>query len=322
MVHEPPVPAARRRLKSISVRLHALGLLTAVLGFQPSAAAADATGAAALVDDAARLVASTEADGWFSDTEALRDVDGPMLESVCRATPDARSAADDELKRAAARAGDARRLFAASGKLDGAVKRALTAERRSLLLAHALARAATDCPFWVRPEPAFRGLQSDRKRFTLSFETEGNVQIRATEGEWTYGGGGDGRILPGYGFDGTHTLLAGVEFGGAALIRPHSSASQFVITYLPAVPIVFRTRTLLWQYDVEAAPIALFQADDTRPSFGFRVGAGLGLLGLRKRDFLPWAGLAASYEYYARGGDRAPAHFIVASVRVGLPWDP
>jgi hypothetical protein len=174
----------------------------------------------------------------------------------------------------------------------------------------------------VRPEPDFRGLQSDRERFTLSFETEGNVQIRETEREWTYGGGGCGRILPGFGFDGTHTLLAGVEFGGSALIRPHTSASQFVITYLPAVPIVFRTRMLLWQYDLETAPIALFQADDTRPSFGFRVGAGLGLVGLRKRNFLPWAGLAVSYEYYARGGRREPAHFIVASVRVGLPWDP
>jgi len=284
--------------------------------------AADTKGAAALVDDAARLVASEEADGWFSDAEALRNVEGPMLESICRATPDARTEASAELGHEAAEAGDARALFRAAGKLDGKVKHALTFERRRLVFEHALARAASDCPFWVQPEAGFRGLQSDRERFTLSFETEGNVQIRETEGQWTYGGGGCGRILPGFGFDGRHSLLAGVEFGGSALIRPHSSASEFVITYLPAVPIVFRTRTLLWQYDLETAPIALFQADDTRLSFGWRVGAGLGLVGLRKRNFLPWAGLAASYEYYARSGGREPAHFILGSVRVGLPWDP
>jgi len=322
MVLGPPVRRVRRRLKSISVRLRALALFVALLAWHARATAADPQGAAALVDDASRLVAAQEADGWFSDAEALRDIQGPMLESVCRASPDARAEAKSALAQAGARAGSARALFDAKGRLDSTVKRALTAERRELLLEHALARTAVDCPFWVRPEPGFRGLQSDRRRFTLSFETEGNVQVRATEGEWTYGGGGCGRILPGFGFDGTHTLLAGIEFGGSALIRPHSSASQFVITYLPAVPVVFRTRTLLWQYDLETAPIALLQADNTRPSWGFRVGAGLGLVGLRKRNFLPWAGLSASYEYYARGGGRAPAHFIVTSIRVGLPWDP
>lgn len=301
--------------------LFALGLALG-LGWPAPALADDATAAAALADDAARLVANEEADGWFSDAEALRDVEGPMLESVCRATPSARSEASRELAQAAAQAGDARALFRASGTLGAKVKHALTLERRQLLLEHALARAASDCPFWVRQEPAFRGLQSDRGRFTLSFETEGNVQIRETEREWTYGAGGCGRILPGFGFDGVHSLLAGVEFGGSALIRPHSSASEFVITYLPALPIVFRTRSLLWQYDVETAPLALFEADDTRFSFGWRVGAGLGLIGLRKRGFLPWAGVAVSYEYYAKSGGREPAHFILGSVRVGLPWDP
>jgi hypothetical protein len=174
----------------------------------------------------------------------------------------------------------------------------------------------------VRAEPGFRGLQSDRKRLTLSVETSGNVQLRQTAGEWTIGGGGIGRLLPGYGLDGRYSLFAGVEFGGGAMIRPGTSASQFVINYFPAIPIVLRTRGLTWHYDLETAPVALFQADDTRVSYGFRLGGAFGFGALRRRNVLPWAGLAIAYEHYFPGGGRARAHFIRGGLRVGLPWYP
>jgi hypothetical protein len=286
------------------------------------ARADDCDGAVALLDDVARLVASQESDGWFSDADAFRDLDEPALESVCHASAEARARALEGLRVALAAAGDPRELYRAAGKLTAEAEAALTLERRRLLLERAVARAPKECPFWLPAKPGFRGLQSDRKRLTLSIETSGNVQLRQTAGEWTFGGGGIGRLLPGYGFDGRYSLLAGIEFGGGAMIRPGTSASQFVINYFPALPIVFRTRSLTWHYDLETGPVGLFQADDTRVSFGWRLGGAFGFGALRRRNVLPWAGLAIAYEHYLPGGGRERAHFIRGGLRVGLPWEP
>jgi hypothetical protein len=275
-----------------------------------------------LLDDTKRLVASEEAEGWFSDAGAFREIDEAMLESVCRATPEARAHALAELRLEASRGGNARELYRRAGKVTAEVEEALTLEHRVLALERAIAQVSKDCPFWVHTERGFRGLQSDRERFTLSLETGGNVQLRQTESDWSFGGGGLGRILPGYGFDGRHTLLFGVEFGGGAMVRPGTSASQFVINYFPAIPLVVRTRLHTWFYDLETAPVALFQADDTNLSFGWRMGATFGFTALRRRNMLPWAGIAGAYEYYWRSGGRAPAHFLRGGLRVGLQWDP
>jgi hypothetical protein len=272
--------------------------------------------------DVRRIVAGEEAEGWFSDADAFQSMEEPVLESVCRATPNARARALAGLQAARASAGDARELHRAAGELTDAVERALTAERELRALEQGLARVETECPFWVAPEPDFAGLQSDRRRITLNLETSGNAQLRQTEGDWTFGGGGMGRVLVGWGFDGRTTLLFGPEFGGGALVRPNTSASQFVIYYFPAVPLVLRFHQLTWHWELEGAPVALFQADDTRVSFGGRIAGAIGFTTLRQRNVLPWAGLAAAYEYYARGGGRAPAHFIRGGLRFGFSWDP
>jgi len=143
-----------------------------------------------------------------------------------------------------------------------------------------------------------------------------------TLGRFAFGAGGWGRILPGYGINDTFTLLAGAELGGGAMVRPNTGASQFIINYFPAIPVVLRVHHRTWHYDLEAAPVALFQADNTRFSYGFRVGGGLGFSALRRHNFLPWAGLACSYEHYFEGGGRAAAEFLRADLRVGFLWDP
>jgi hypothetical protein len=282
----------------------------------------DCEGAHALIADVRRIVAGEESEGWFSDADAFRSMDEHVLQSVCRATPDARARALGGLRAERARAGDARELHRVAGELTEAVERALTAARELQALERGLARVESECPFWVAPEPAFSGLQSDRRRLTLNLETGGYAQLRETEDDWTFGGGGMGRLLVGWGFDGRTTLLFGPELGGGAMIRPGTSASQFVINYFPAVPLVVRHHGLTWHLSTEAAAVALFQADDTRVSFGGRIGGAFGLTALRTRNVLPWAGLAIDYEYYPRGGGRAPAHFIRGGLRFGFPWDP
>jgi hypothetical protein len=128
-------------------------------------------------------------------------------------------------------------------------------------------------------------------------------------------------LLVGYGFASKLSLLAGAEFGGNAMVRPGTKASQFVINYLPAVPVVLRLQQPTFHVELETAPVALFQADDTRLSWGGRIGLGLGFITLRQRGFLPWAGIGASYETYASGA-RPTAHYLRGGFRVGVMWPP
>jgi hypothetical protein len=296
--------------------------LPALLLLLPRVARAqDAEGARSLLSDVERVVAAEEVDDWFSDREAMLSVEQHLLPSVCHATALAREAALAELRARHARAGDAKALFEKRGELSSTVTQALTAERELVALERTLARQS-ECPFWIRPATAFQGLQSDRRRITLSIESGGDVQFRRTQRHWTFGAGGAGRLLVGWGFDGRYSLLAGAEFGGSALLRPNSNASEFVINYFPALPVVFRSRQLTWHYDVEAAPVALFEADNTRLSWGARIGGTFAFTALRRRNVLPWAGLALAYEHYFEGGGRAPIHFLRGGLRIGLPWEP
>ncbi len=285
------------------------------------ARAQDLEGARSLLSDVERIVAAQEAEEWFSDQEALKQIGEHLLASVCRATPEARAWAEAGLLKRKLEVGDARVLYARAGEVTDEVTRALDIERQLLALQSTLSRLR-ECPFWVTPKPAFQGLQSDRKRYTFSVESGGNVQLRYTQKHWTFGGGGLGRALLGYGLDGRYTLLAGGEFGGGAMLRPNTNASQFVINYFPAIPVVLRTRQLTWQYDLELAPVGVFQADDTRLSYGVRVGGTFAFTALRRRNVLPWAGLAVAYEYYFESGGREVTHFLRGGLRIGLPWDP
>jgi hypothetical protein len=285
------------------------------------ARAQDWEGARSLLSDVQRIVAAQQAEEWFSDQEALKHIGESLLASVCRASPEARAWALAGLRKSHREAGDARTLYARDHEVSDEVTHALDIERQLLALETSLARVG-ECPFWVPPQQGFQGLQTDRKRVTYSLESGGNVQLRYTEGHWTFGGGGLGRLLVGYGFDGRYTFLAGAEFGGGAMLRPGTNASQFVINYFPAIPLVLRTRELTWQYDVEVGPVGVFQADDTRLSYGMRFGGTFAFTTLRRRNVLPWAGLSMGYEYYFESGGRQVTHFIRSSLRIGLPWDP
>lgn len=300
----------------------ALSAAVAVLAWAGPAPALgeDAEG---LLADVERIVAVEQSLGWFVDRREYDDVLPAMLQSVCRAQPAAWLEARAELERRAREKGDPRALFARAGReLDGPTKEALFVERQLGALTYAMQRASADCPFFVEPEADFIGRQTDRNRFTLSLETGGMLQIRKTEGDWTFGGGGTARVLPGWGFGGALTVLTGAEFGGGAMIRPNVEPTQLAINYFPAIPVVLRFHDVSWHYDAEVAPVALFQADDQDFSYGVRFGGAVGVAALRTRGFLPWAGLAVAYERYFESGGRAPASFIRGGLRVGLMLDP
>ncbi len=293
---------------------------------EPSSAACAAARwarAESLVADVERIVAAEESGGWFVDADAYREMAPDVLESVCRATPGTRRLALELLQREAAAVGEPHAEWERAGRtLSRPVRRALSAERRRKALGQALSSVEHDCPFWVVPDPAFDGRQTERDRFTLSLETGGMAQVRQTDGSWTLGGGGAVRLLPGYGFGGAWSLLVGAEFGGGAMIRPGVEPTELVINYFPALPVIVRLHHIAWHYDFEAAPVALFQADAGDFSYGARLGFAAGVFALRTQGVLPWAGAGLAYEHYFESGGRPRAEFLRGGLRVGVVWDP
>ena len=276
-----------------------------------------------LVADVHRIVSAEESLGWVVDHIELEDMYPSLLKSVCRTSAPARTLALERLQSEAQRLGDPRALYAAAGReLDGAGEDALSAERRLRALERALLGARRDCPFWMEVDPDFEGLQTDRNRFTLNVESGGVAILRRTQGDWTLGGGGFGRVLPAYGFGGSFTLLAGAEFGGGALLKPGDETTGVTINYFPALPLIVRIRDVAWHYDIETAALGLFQSDNTNVSYGARIAGTVGLSALYTSGFIPWAGVSLAYEYHLESGGRSQAHFIRGGFRAGVSWDP
>lgn len=291
------------------------------LSTEPKSRAAPALDAAAdaLAFDVWRIVHARESGGWLIDEEAFRAIEADLMESVCRAAPETRAAALGHLAREREALGDPRELFQQDRALTPRVEAALSAQRRHQALERGT-RAAVGCPFWLTPERDFRGRQSTRERFLVNFDTGGTLQLRHTD-EWTIGAGGFGRLLGGYSF--THvSLLAGVEFGGGALLEPGTQPVQFVINYIPALPLIARLHHEAWHLDVEAAPVALFQPSDTALSFGVRAGVTIGISALRLRGVLPWVGLGIATEYHFENTARPAAQYLRGGLRVGGVWAP
>jgi hypothetical protein len=286
-------------------------------GFKPDQGPpADPVAIFSLRDDLERIVEIQSGGGWQIDKYEMDDMMPSALSSVCRVVPRGRL---DLLALLDARivelGGPVEQAWAKTKDISD-VKELLFVTRVRDLLAEAIRRAPQECPFWVEPEPKFKGLQSDFGAFALNVETGGMLQLRRTEGRVTYGGGGVLRLLVSRGF-GDASLMAGAEFAGGAMLKP--GAEQFVINYFPAIPVVVRFWNVSWHYDLEAAPVGLFQADDTKPSYGLRLGAGIGVQSRRARGVIPWGGFAFAYEHYF-AGHRPAAEFVRAGLRVGIIW--
>ncbi|MBP9086374.1 MAG: hypothetical protein KBG15_09680 [Kofleriaceae bacterium] len=280
----------------------------------------DVRGSFGILADLKRIVLAEEANGWLLDRVAINAMYPVVLQTVCRASENARQVALRDLLAQQARVGDPKALYRRSGALTSAVAAALHVQRMHATLQAVVDGAAADCPFYLRPQRGYDGRQTDRNRMTLSMETGGLVQFRYTNQEFSYGGGGGLRILPGYGF-GRWSLLGGLELSGGAMVKANDT-SKFVLNYFPALPVVVRLRGTMWHADVEAAAVSLLQGDNTNLSFGGRLGVGIGISALRTRFIIPWAGIGIAYEYFAESGGRSAASFVRGGFRLGFQWAP
>lgn len=283
---------------------------------EPAIAFTDPRGAEGLRVDLERIISSEESSGWFLDASHYESIRETVLQSVCRATEPALAEARARLGVESSVAGDPRVVFEREGRVTSAVEVALHLERMRVALERA---RRSDCPFWVVAGASYAGRQTDAQRFTLNGEIGTLVALRYSSSRFTAGASPSIRTLAGYTF-GRLGLLAGLEFSGGPMLHEDDS-SKLVLNYFPAVPVVMRIRHNNWIYSLETGLVSVLQGDDTRMSFGVRGGGGIGLMALRTRWFIPWAGAALYYEHYF-AGPRPPAEFLRGGLRIGIIFDP
>jgi hypothetical protein len=184
----------------------------------------------------------------------------------------------------------------------------------------ALQRAIDEgCPFWIVPKVGYDGRQTDRNKLTLNVETGALVQGGLANGNVTAGAAYSLRLLAGYGF-GSVSVLTGAEISGGP--RSSDDGSKLVMNYFPTVPLLVRFTHVNWLYTLETGVVSVLQGDDSRLSYGFRVGGGIGVMGLRTRYFIPWVGAALFYEHYFPISDRPAAELLRGGLRLGIIYDP
>ncbi len=276
----------------------------------------------ALLHDLEKIVESKGNSGWKIDRYEIETMMPDALESVCGAPEKTRlEALERQARTVEALGGPIAEAYRKNGGKLGALSDLLAATRVHDLLAEALRRAPAECPFWLTPSPAFRGVQTDAYRFTLNLETDGLFLLRFTEGKFLPGAGGVGRLLLGRGLSERWSLLFGLEFGGWALLEQNEAQTNFPLEFIGAVPVVLRHVRKTWQYDLELGPVAFLTQTDLRPSLGGRVGVSIGVSTLRIRRIMPWAGLQLSAEFYPENDVRGAITVLKGGGRVGFDWD-
>ncbi len=278
------------------------------------------TGTEGLLADTERVVSAFEDEGWFVDRHAFEQIEPILLESLCRATPDARAAALRVLQHRARL--DPRELYIHAGReKTSEVKEALAQQRQWLALKRTNERASVDCPFWVELQPEFTSRQTEQENWVVHLEGGGTIHLRRQYGEWDVGGGGNGRLLLGRGMGPKWSLLGGIAVGGGPTVSA-AGDGQVVVHYIPSASFAVRYRNVGWLYELELAPAALFDSESFRLSWGGRVGVTIGVGVLRTLDFLPWAGVAITAEHFEAGGGRPVTQYINAGLRFGFRWLP
>ncbi|MDC3957392.1 hypothetical protein KEG38_26280 [Polyangium jinanense] len=300
----------------------AFSLLVSLLIPENAAAEPPTPAESALLHDLEKIVESKANSGWKIDRYELETMMPDALQSLCNTPETARlDALTRQAREVESLGGPVAEAYRKNGgKLSG-LSDLLAATRVHDLLTEALKRAPAECPFWITPSPAFRGLQTDAHRFTLNLETDGLFLLRRREGTFLPGAGGLGRLLLGRGLSERWTMLFGLEFGGWALIEQNEGETNFPLEFIGATPFVVRHVRTTWQFDLELAPVVFLTQSDLRPSAGGRVGVAVGVSTLRIRGIMPWAGVQLSTEFFPENGVRGSVMVLKGGARVGFDWD-
>ena len=281
----------------------------------------------ALVRDVARVAEGQAQIRWLIDEIEVRDALPDVLDSACRVTPEQRESALRWLDEAVeAAGGDPAVAWEANGHdLDALEPLLLLVRARQLLTeANAWARDGK-CPFWLKPEPDFSGLQGYADAFLVAVETGGRFYVQWEDGEPGFGGGGGARVLLGRGLSDRLTLMTGIEIGGAGRFTDVQFGERVeipAVLLVGAIPVQARLHGLSDHLDLEVAPLSYINQLRGESQLGLRLGVGYGISQLALRGLIPGATFAIGYDWIPASGDLPAVHQLGGGLRAGvaLPW--
>lgn len=280
----------------------------------------------ALYDDLEAIVVTEARGDWVADRIEFEQIGPRLLQSGCATPPGDRQALRGWLQTEIGRlGGPASALYAKNGNDFDKIEDIVELERVRGSLDWIETHAAADCPFWLVPTADFSGVQSSQGRFVLLLESMGGFQVVHGEGdELRFGGGGGGRLLPGFGIGERLTLVGGVELGGTTTFPADDDGNRSVKpAWAAAVPVMLRVRAGTWRFDTEAALVA--RAPITDPSdqrLGARLAQAVGIAGLRVSGVMPYVMIWAGCEWLPPVGGEDGLQIIRFGTRVGIDWDP
>lgn len=283
-----------------------------------------ARSSANLYRDVQRIVNVRETLGWRIDRVEREELLPDALDSVCRATPAARSEALAWVDaRIVALGGDVEEAWRKAGRRLAKVRPLLELHRIRLVLDAAIEAAPRDCPFWLTPREPFHGRQVADDRWLLTLEGGGKGVLLHSAGETDFAGGGAGRLLLGRTFGRRLGLHAGIEGGGSAgFPRDAMGARTSLVLALDLVfPVVLRIRFVNSYLELEGGWLAHVTEDDGDARSGIHAGVAMGVRSARERWFTPGLALALTWERVFED-DTAPAiTFIKLGLRVSIDVD-
>lgn len=278
----------------------------------------------ALYIDLTKAVELSNDTGWVVDRVQLENNSEGAMRSLCQVEPERRRALEGWLDgRIQKLGGSAELVYKKHGNDLGAASRVLELERVRALLRFADAHAAEDCPFWLEPQPDFRGVQSDTDRIVIMAETLGYGSLVLERDHAALGGGGGGRVLVGAGLGTGWTLAIGGEVGGSgAFIRNEMGKRSIETTFSAALPVLLRYARYSRLFDLEVAPAVRFNPDTDILPPGVRTSVAVGFSTMRSAAFMPYALLWLAYEYHPADNLGPADHSLHIGTRVGVDWDP
>jgi hypothetical protein len=276
-----------------------------------------------LFRDLERQVTIADAAGWGADRLEVEGMLETALQSVCRVEPLARRSLlawiDERIARSG---GSVEAAWRASGKRMSKVTSLLELTRIRMLLVATDAVADHDCPFWIEPQPRFRGRQISDGRWQLTMGGGGKGVVTRQGDETDVRFGGAGRILIGRVFAGGDALYVGGELGASAAFPKDENGErgELVIGADLVAPVVYRYTGTNTYLEFEGGWLGHATEKDWDDfDHGIHVGVSIGARALRTRFVFPGVAFGVSYERLFLAGDDLEA--IKVGGRVAFDWD-
>ena len=258
---------------------------------------------------------------WVADRLETTETLAGVMGSVCRTDAQTRRDTLTWLdQRIAEEGGPSEEVYRREGRRTSQVKRIQTLERTRMVLERAHDIADDECPYWLEAEDDFRGLQGDEARFVILADSMGGASLNFLDGERSFGGGGAGRILLGFGVTRRLTIAIGAGVGADGILPETTSGTRsFEALLTVQVPVVFRVNMISRVLDIGVDVTTRLRNDDFQTP-GVRFSLGYGLSTPRTSSLMPYVLAWVGYEVTPTGGQ--VAHTLWLGTKVGFDWDP